>query len=206
MSVAQQEEDDDIEGQSQRLGRRAFFGAIGLAIAAIGCGLAVRQFDLGWIGTAIIMALLAGAILLMMRNVERRSQALGGASPAMVRYNRRMMLFSMLYMVGLFGAVFAYKRFHVQGVALWAAGFAPSIGTLGMVWAMARLITEETDEYIRFRLAKASLFATGFVLATTTVWGFLEQVRLVPHVPLWVVLPLFAIALGIANFVRWVKQ
>ncbi len=168
-------------------------------------GLAVRQFDLGWTGAGIVTLVIALATALLMRASERRARAMGCASPAMMRYSRRMLVASMVYMAGFFVAVLAYKRFHVEGPALWLASLAPSVGTLGMIWAMTRLMTEETDEYLRFRLAKSALFATAVLLVLGTVWGFLEQFGLVPHVPSWAVLPIFAIALGFSSYVRWVR-
>lgn len=197
--------DDDAASGGARLTRSIFFAALGLAISGIIAGIAVRWLQLGWIGVAIMMLVLMAGTLVLMRTAARRASDLGCASSAMLRYNRRMMASSMLYMVGLFAAVFAYKRLHVEGPALWLAGFAPSVGVCGMIWAMARLIVEETDEYLRFAMVKQALFATGGVLLICTIWGFLEMVGLVPHIPLWVVMPIFAVMLGVGHFVRWVR-
>lgn len=206
MSAVRRDETEEEERPPRLFPRAPFLGAIGLVAAGIGSVFVIRRLDLGWGGVAAVMLIIALGTALIMRSAARQARVLGCASPAMTRYNRRMQIFSMLYMAGLFVAVLAYKRFHVEGTALWLAAFLPSIGTLGMIWAMARLMTEETDEYLRFRLAKAALFAIGLVLVITTVWGFLEQFRLVPHVPSWAVLPIFAISLGVANLARWVRQ
>lgn len=186
--------------------RTALFRAIGLMLAAIGGGLAVRAFNLGWVGAAVLTVALALATVAAMRTAERHSEAIGATSPALTRYHRRMVVASMVYMVGFFAAMLAYRRFNVEGPLLWLAGFAPSVGTLGMIWAMARLMIEERDEYLRARITNQALAAIGVVLVLTTVWGFLEQFGLVPHVPNWAVLPIFAVALGIGNCIRWARS
>lgn len=204
IKVADRREDGDMQAGGRTV-RTLFFAALGLAASGIAAGLLVREFRLGWIGVGIMMLVLMGGIAWLMRFATRRSAELGCASPAMIRYNRRMLLWSMVYMVGFFAGVLAYKRFHVEGPALWAAGLAPSIGVCGMIWSGARLVMEETDEYLRFRLVKQALFALGGILVFGTIWGFFEQFGLVPHIPLWVVVPVFGFMLGLGNCIRWVK-
>jgi hypothetical protein len=75
-----------------------------------------------------------------------------------------------------------------------------------MVWAMGRLVTEETDEYLRFRYVRGSLFGLATLLTVATVWGFFEQFDLVPHAPTWLAFPVFAVGLGIATCVRWGRE
>ena len=94
----------------------------------------------------------------------------------------------------------------LQGAALWIAAFASSLGVLGMVWAMARLVIEETDEYLRFRAVKSFLFGMAGLMLIATVWGFLEQFGLVAHVPAWAAMPLFAIIMGIGNCLPGVRS
>jgi hypothetical protein len=70
---------------------------------------------------------------------------------------------------------------------------------------MGRLIIEETDEYLRWKIVAHSLVATGGLLAVTTFWGFLEMFKLVPHVPAWGSLPLFAVLMGLSQALRLVR-
>ena len=204
MSISAREEDHSASA------RRSMWlyslAALGLIVGSVALAFGISQLHLGWPGRVGSIAIMIVATLVLMRGAERRTRALGCGSPAMARYGRRMMISSMVYMVTFLGATYAYKAFHISGPALWAAAFASSLGIIGMIWAMARLIAEETDEYLRFRTIKAALFAIAAALVVTTVWGFLEQFGLVPHVPSWAVMPVFAIMLGLGNFVPWVRS
>jgi len=167
---------------------------------------AMIVFDLGWIGAVVIAVLVAVFTYGLFRAGENRARQTGNFSPAMGRYNRRMLTAGGIYVVGLFGAIWAHDAVHPNGLAAFAIAFLPSIGVLMMVYAMARLIAEEEDEYQRHRHVRASLFGLGSLLTLATVWGFFEQFDLVPHVPTWAAVPVFALGLGFANCTRWGRQ
>jgi len=170
--------------------------ALGLATAAM------IAFDLGWLGAIMIAVVIAVFTLLIVRAGEHRAISSGNFSTAMRRYNRRMLVASAVYVIGLFGAIWAHDLLRPNGAVAFLFAFAPSVGVLLMVWAMARLVTEETDEYLRYRYVRSSLFGLGTLLTLATVWGFFEQFELVPHVPTWAAVPIFAIGLGIGNCTR----
>ena len=174
--------------------------ALALAIAA------AIFFDLGWIGAILIVMLVALFTVMIVRAGESRARSLGNHSEAMGRYNRRMLAASAVYVVGLFGAIWAHDELSLPTVATFLVALAPSIGVLMMVAAMARLIVEETDEYLRHRYVRASLFGLGTLLTLATVWGFFEQFDLVPHAPSWMAVPVFALGLGIAHCGRWGRE
>ena len=176
--------------------------AVTLALASV----AMIVFDLGWIGAVVIAVLVALFTYGLFRAGENRARATGNLSPAMARYNRRMMAAGGIYVVGLFGAIWAHDSLHPNGLAAFAIAFLPSIGVLMMVYTMARLIAEEEDEYQRHRHIRASLFGLGTLLTLATVWGFFEQFDLVPHVPTWAAVPVFALGLGFANCTPWGRQ
>ena len=86
---------------------------------------------------------------------------------------------------------------------------APAAPLLFVLWAMMRALEEQTDDYQRARMRSSFGWATAFTLAVCTVWGFLETFRLVPHVPMWVVFPLFAAGLvpaQVATHFRFEKR
>ena len=78
-------------------------------------------------------------------------------------------------------------------------GALPGLAVIGIFWAFARLLIEETDEYRRLLLVGQSLVATAFTLSVATVWGFLENFRLVPHVDAFYIAILWFIGLGIGS-------
>ena len=177
----------------------AFCGAMGVA------GLIVHKFDLGWAGTLAIMLTATSMTIPIVRAAERSARFEGNLSPAMRRYNRRMVAGSLLYTLGLFLAVYAYKNWEPTGALLWGLALLPAAGALAMVAAMARLLIEEKDEYLRLKLAQSALFGTGALLVLATIWGFLEQFRLVPHVPAWAAIPVFVIAIGVSRCLSWAR-
>ncbi|WP_214622108.1 hypothetical protein [Sphingobium nicotianae] len=181
--------------------RRLSAVIIAFPIVLIGGGVALKALHLGWIGLVGYLVLAMIMTVALVRAAQARAKATGCASPAMIRYNNRMMVASMLYMAILFLSIFAFKHWHLAGPLLWAAAIATAAPVLGMVWAMARLVIEESDEYLRSRIVRQALFGLGGLLAIGTVWGFLEQFELVPHVPAWAVVPVFALGLGVSNLI-----
>lgn len=188
-------------------GRRRFWLLVVAEVVALAvCVALLIQYDLGWAGALMMAAVVAAFTLLIVRSAERRARESGNCSSAMTRYNRRMLAAAGIYMVGLFGAIWAHDYLQPDGPVAFLFAFAPSAGVLLMVWAMARLVTEETDEYLRYRYVRSSLFGLGTLLTLATVWGFFEQFDLVPHVPTWAAVPVFALGLGIANCTRWGRE
>ena len=116
------------------------------------------------------------------------------------RYNRRFVAASLAYVVGLFAAIGLDDYFALTGPALWLVALLPTAPIMAMIWTMARLLIEETDEYLRMKTVKASLVATGFLLVIATLWGFLEMFRLVPHIWTWAAFPVWALGLGVGQF------
>lgn len=173
------------------------------AVVLTAAAIAMIVFDLGWIGAVGMALLVAAFTYTIFRAGERRAIESGSFSEAMGRYNRRMLTAGALYVVGLFTAIWAHDELHPNGALAFAIAFLPSVGVLWMVWAMARLLAEETDEYLRHKLVRSSLFGLGTLLTLATVWGFFEQFDLVPHVPTWAAVPVFALGLGLANCTRW---
>lgn len=191
----------------ETLGRRKLvLLVIAEAVAIAAAAAAMIWFDLGWAG-AILMALLVSVFTVsLIRAGEDRAKATGNYSPAMGSYNRRMLVAAGIYVVGLFGAIWAHDTLGADGLLAFLFAFAPSVGVLMMVWAMGRLVADETDEYLRHRYVRSSLFGLGTLLTLATIWGFFEQFDLVPHAPTWLAVPIFALGLGFGNCVRWGRE
>jgi hypothetical protein len=174
----------------------AFVVSMGIASGLVGSG------RLGTIETFVAVAVPMLLLIPMVRSAERMQVAAGCATSAMRTYNRRTLAMSFGYVLALFVSIGVTNRFTISGPLLWLLAVFPALPIIGIVWAMARLLIEETDEYQRLRMVRASLVATGLVLVSSTLWGFLEMFGLAPHLWLWAVFPVWAIGLGIGQLVN----
>ncbi|HEX5237557.1 MAG TPA: hypothetical protein VFW39_03730 [Sphingomicrobium sp.] len=174
----------------------AFVVSMGLASGLVGSG------RLDTIETFVAVAIPMLLLVPMVRSAERMQAAAGCATAAMRTYNRRTLVMSFGYVLALFLTIGVTERFSITGPLLWVLALLPAIPIIGIVWAMARLLIDETDEYQRLRMVRASLVATGLVLVSSTLWGFLEMFGLAPHLWLWAVFPVWAIGLAIGQLVN----
>jgi hypothetical protein len=179
------------------------FGCYSAMAAAV---IVTIWFDLGRLGTLMVILLAIAPIIPLMLATERAASAAGHLSPAVRRYNRRMIASAFIYTLLVFLSVYIYKDWHPQGALLWLMGLLPSVGVLAMIAAEVRLLVEEDDEYLRLRFAQTALLGTAVVLVAATVWGFLEQFGLVPHVPAWAAVPIFVATQGLARCSKWVRS
>ena len=127
---------------------------------------------------------------------RRRGQKLNAAQRLyMRRFLPAMLVYSIVVMVT--GSAIGHHR--VSGGLLIALSVAPALPLLFAIATVGLYLAEEKDEYIRMRAVIGSLGGTGLVLASGTIWGFLEQGGVVPHIPAWFVFPLWAIGLGLSQ-------
>lgn len=162
----------------------------------LGAGMLARVLDLGSTASMLIMLPPMALLVPMVRSLERGATASGCYSPAMRRYNRRFMAASLGYVAALFFAIGLTKNYTIAGPSLWIVALLPTVPIMAMIWTMARLLIEETDEYLRMKTVSAALIATGILLVAATLWGFLEMFGLAPHVWTWAAFPVWALGLG----------
>lgn len=145
-----------------------------------------------------ILYALCHVLLIPMIKAGRQLQEEKGAITRAIRnYNRRFLICSTVYAVGMLGASGMTTYVSADSPAMWGLAILPMLPAFGMIWAMMRYLAEETDEYQRFKAVRASMVGLGFVLVIGTGWGFLETFGLVPHVWAWWVFPAWAMGLGI---------
>ncbi|WP_395329500.1 hypothetical protein WBP06_15310 [Novosphingobium sp. BL-8H] len=177
-----------------------FWGLAFFAVMAVIAGLQIAGV-IGASGSLALMLVAGPAMIVpMMRSANRLARESGCGSPAVRRFNTRMGVSSAGYVVALGLGIWCWQQFHPGTVVTVALALAVVVPIFGMIWATARYLHEETDEYLRQRAAIASLYGLGAVLALGSLWGFLETFRLVPHVPGWAVVPVWAIGMGIGQF------
>ena len=121
------------------------------------------------------------------------------SNPAQRRYVRRVAITTLAYLVTLFVAIHYVAHGIVTGPLAYVLGVLPGISVAGFFWAIGRLIVEEQDEYLRMLLVRQALVATGFTLSLVTIWGFLENLQLVPHVDAFYVAILWFFGLGVGG-------
>jgi len=122
---------------------------------------------------------------------------MGIKSPAQRRYVLRIAVSMALYLIFLATALRFVGRGAVVGAPAYVLAALPGVAILGVFWAVGRLIVEEKDEYLRMLLVRQTLIATAFSLSLTTIWGFLENFSLVPHIDAFYVAILWFAGLGV---------
>lgn len=116
---------------------------------------------------------------------------------ALKRYNLRVGIATFFYLVTLALAVRLVRSGMVDGPLAWILAILPGLAVIGVFWAFARLIVEESDEYRRMLLVGQTLIATAFTLSVATMWGFLENFGLVGHIDGFYIAVLWFIGLGV---------
>lgn len=190
-------------GAETPAGRGPLFWGVMFVAAMIGAG--VLNVSNAIEGPAATILMIVPMVLLVpfVRAAERRSAAKGCMNPVIIRYNRRILLASFGYVLGLGIAITLWKQFEPPVPVSFALALLPTLPTFFMIWAMGRYLVEETDEYLRFQTIRAALMSLGMVLAVGLFYGFLEVFKLVPHIEAYWVLPVWAIGLGFAQL--WMK-
>ena len=175
---------------------------LGLIAASVGAvaGLAATGAVEGPI-VFVLMLLPALLLIPLMRSGIKWESTMGMMSPALRRYNTRMLAASMAYTLGMGIAVAISDRYEPGAALSFAITLLPTVPTLAMIWVMGRYLVEETDEYLRHRASMASLIGLGLVLSLGSFWGFLETFGLVPNIWAWWVVPVWAIGLALGQLI-----
>lgn len=106
-------------------------------------------------------------------------------TPAQQRYNRRVLVLSVIYALVLFASIHLIGHHLVGGALAYAVGVVPALAVSGFFLLLGRYLVEETDEYMRMLQTRQVLIATGVALTASTLWGFLEGFALLPHLVAW---------------------
>ena len=98
------------------------------------------------------------------------------------RYRQRLGIAMAVYVASLLLAKYLISRQLVEGPIVWVLGLVPGLAVVGAFYAIAMLIVEQKDEFIRMLIVRQTLIGTGVALSLATVWGFLENFGLVAHI------------------------
>lgn len=163
-------------------------------------GIAIAK-ETGTITPTLATLLMLCAMFLMVP-VVRTSSVLAScntASVAAVRYMRRLMVFSALYVAGLAIAIPIDRHYDLSGGLAFLVALLPAAPTIGIVATMGRYLVEESDEYLRHREMIANIFGLGAVLAIGSFWGFLEKFGVVDHAAGYWTVPIWAVGMGLGQ-------
>ena len=144
---------------------------------------------------------LIGGVLVFAFSMMRHAPLVKQLRPAGRRYTWRFLPAMMAYGAVFIAATWVYRNLHPTGLGAVLMGLSPSVPILFAIRAMMLFLKEETDEYLRSRMLEGWAIATGLALGVCTVWGFLDQFKVVPHLPLWAAFPLWACCMVPANFI-----
>lgn len=119
------------------------------------------------------------------------------------RYVIRTMAFMLPYMAICISMMVTDAFDRIMGTpAAWVLAAAVSAPVIGQIWATLSLM-RESDEFVRAVTAKQFIVAAGLALALATFWGFGETFAGAPHLPAWLIYPLFWGAYGVVSpFIR----
>ncbi|KWV91516.1 hypothetical protein [Erythrobacter sp. YT30] len=148
--------------------------------------------------------------LIMFRSAYNLADGDGGAcvgkGEAQKRYIKRTAIFTSLYVATFALLIFSERELAGAPEAKFGLALLPGLAIIGIFWALARLIIEEADEFMRMLVIRQALIASGFALSAATVWGFLEWAEVVPHVDaFWWSVAFFLglFAGGVANRIQY---
>ncbi len=118
------------------------------------------------------------------------------------KYVLRTMAFMSGYVAINVAAIFGAFDDITSTPAAWALALAVSAPVVGQIWATLSLM-RDSDEFVRAVTAKQFIVAAGIAMAAATVWGFGESYADAPHIPAWIIYPLFWACFGlVAPFIR----
>lgn len=118
------------------------------------------------------------------------------------RYVIRTMAFMSGYVAINVLAIFGAFDDIGSPVAAWGLALAVSAPVVGQIWATLSLMNE-SDEFVRALIAKQFIIASGLAMAIASVWGFGESYADAPHIPAWIIYPLFWACFGLVQpFIR----
>lgn len=118
-------------------------------------------------------------------------------SPAAVRFARQFTIAWGLYIASL-GFVFYLLRTHVPGrPAAIALAVLPAAAIIATILVFGKFVRDLEDEFQRTVLQQASLGAIGCTLAVTSISGSLEMFTHVPHLPMFLIFPIFWFFFGV---------
>jgi hypothetical protein len=120
-------------------------------------------------------------------------------SPAQRRWLRSCLIGSALVIVLALAAAATFRLWHLKGLPAYPVAVLPALPILWVLVEWGRFLAQEKDEFQRNVVIQSLLGGTGGILATTLIWGYLEDFAHAPHLNLIWIFPLFVLFMAIAR-------
>lgn len=117
-------------------------------------------------------------------------------TPADRKYVIRTMAFTIPYVAVNVAAIFGVFDEIIGKPAAWVLAAAVAAPVLGWIWSILSLM-RDSDEFVRAVLAKRFVVSAGLAMAIASFWGFGESYAQAPHLPNWLIFPLFWACMGV---------
>jgi len=118
------------------------------------------------------------------------------------RYLGRLGSSMVIYVASLCAAKYVISRDLVEGPIVWILGLIPGLAVVGIFYAIAMLIIEQKDEFMRMLIVRQTLIGTAVALSISTFWGFLENFGLVAHVDSYWIAFIWFFGFGFGGFIN----
>ena len=79
-------------------------------------------------------------------------------------------------------AGYATKTGFADGALVWVFALIPGLAMASAFYAVAMLIVEQKDEFIRMLVIRQLIMGTGVALSFAAIWGFLQNFELVDQI------------------------
>lgn len=123
-------------------------------------------------------------------------------APADRKYIIRTMAFTIPYVAVNIAAIFGIFDEIIGKPAAWALAAVVAAPILGWIWSILVLM-RDSDEFMRALLAKRFIVSAGIAMAIASFWGFGESYANAPHIPNWMIFPVFWACFGLVTpFIR----
>jgi len=100
-------------------------------------------------------------------------------SPALKRYNQRLILVALIYGAILIASTYGFKHHLMSNAMTVVAALCLALSLIGNFVAVGVYLAEEHDEYLRLLMTQRTLWASGTALGIATIWGYLESFGIV---------------------------
>jgi len=120
-------------------------------------------------------------------------------SPALRRWVRSCLIGSALVIVFALASAAAFRLWHLKGLPAYPVAVLPTLPFLWLLTEWGRFLAQEKDEFQRNVRIQSLLGGTGGILATTMIWGYLEDFAHAPRLDPILIFPLFVLFMAVAR-------